>query len=340
MNNIVKRFTRGIVASAAIGLASTSFAEAPVERTMCLWDPIGASGPIYQALKDYQVSALKWGVKLNLKVYTADVVAAEDFKAGICDMVNLPGILARSYVPFAGTIDAIGAIPTYDHLKVILETFASAKAAKYMTSGEYEVVSVVPLGAAYAFMADRSTTTIADLAGKKIPVLDNAPEIQMFVAQAGMTPVSATLATMFSKFNNHAVDLTAAPAIAFEPLELHKGLEPNGGIIEFPLIQITLQLLSRKARLPEGFGQSSREYAVSNFDDAVKVIRQSETSIPKKYWITIPEDKKIGWTELFRLNRIALRDKGIYDGKALTVFRKIRCSKEPDLAECTAADKE
>ncbi|MBL4868527.1 MAG: hypothetical protein JKY67_19355 [Pseudomonadales bacterium] len=209
-----------------------------------------------------------------------------------------------------------------------------------MTSGVYEVVSIAPIGAAFAFFSDRNVQDISDLAGRKIPVLDNAPEIQMFVAQAGLTPVAATLATMFSKFNNHAVDITAAPALAYEPLELYKGLEPDGGIIDFPLIQITLQLVARKARLPEGFGQSSREYAVANFDDAIKMIKQSEDGIPKKYWITIPDEKKVGWTEMFRLNRIALRDKGIYNAKALTVFRKIRCSIEPDLAECTAIDKE
>ena len=38
--------------------------------------------------------------------------------------------------------------------------------------------------------------------------------------------------------------------------------------------------------------------------------------------------------------RVALRDQGQYDERMLTLLRKIRCSKDATLAECTAANPE
>ncbi|MBL4793961.1 MAG: hypothetical protein JKY24_00210 [Pseudomonadales bacterium] len=345
MTNLLTRIATAVVTTAVIGFtpiaAATPSTTTPlVERTMCVFDPIGASGPLHEVIKEYQIAALGWGVRLDLKSYNDERVASEDFKAGICDIVDVSGIRARSYNEFTGTIDSIGAIPTYEHLRTILGTLSTKKAAKYMISGEYEIATILPVGALYGFVADRSIRDIKDLAGKKITVLDNTPEMQLFVAQAGLTPVPATLATVFSKFNNHTVDITGAPAIAYEPMELYKGLEPNGGILNFPLLQITLQVIIRRDKFPVDFAQQSREYAFEHFDEAIAVIKQSEDRIPKKYWINVPDEKKIGWTEVMRQTRIALVGEGIYNAKALTLFRKIRCSKEPDLAECSADDME
>ena len=70
------------------------------------------------------------------------------------------------------------------------------------------------------------------------------------------------------------------------------------------------------------------------------MIKMSETGIPQKYWVHIRKEDSIAWSEVFRKNRLALRDENIYDGKALTLFRRVRCNLEPSLPECTAVDKE
>ena len=143
-----------------------------------------------------------------------------------------------------------------------------------------------------------------------------------------------------SKFNNRTVDIAGGPALVFEPMELHKGMDPDGGIIRYPMLQITVQILSRRAQFPDTFGQQSREYVTGNFDTAMKMVLDSEARIPEKYWIEVDGANEGDWAEIFRQNRILLRDKGIYDGKALTLFRKIRCKMDASRAECSADDKE
>ncbi|OUS23640.1 hypothetical protein A9Q99_26710 [Gammaproteobacteria bacterium 45_16_T64] len=329
----------------SIGLWASLIELATAEKsttavTMCAFDPIGGNGPIFQAFVDYQTTALAWGATIKLIPYTDERVASEDFKAGVCDLVNLSGLRARSYNHFTGTLDSIGSIPTYKHLKTTLATLAKKNAAKFMRSGEYEVIGILPIGAIYPFVTDKSINSPEALAGKRIAVLDNAPEMQILVAQSGMTPVASTLSNAFAKFNNHTVDIAGGPALAFEPMELHKGMEPNGGIVNFPLLQATLQMVARTDALPAEFGQSSREYISSNFDTALKLITEAEQRIPNKYWIDVKNTNGENWDEVFRQNRLALRDEGIYDAKALTVLRKIRCSLDPRRSECTAPDKE
>ena len=44
---------------------------------------VGANGPLFAITKEFQPVALKRGIKLELRAYTDEKVAAEDFKAGL-----------------------------------------------------------------------------------------------------------------------------------------------------------------------------------------------------------------------------------------------------------------
>ena len=128
-------------------------------------------------------------------------------------------------------------------------------------------------------------------------------------------------------FDNGSVDVTYGPAIVYEVMELYKGLEPNGGVIRFPLAQLTMQILIRKAKFPAEFGQKSREFFLSRFDQGVELVNRYEDKIPEKWWTFIPDSDKTNYNEVFRQARIKLRDKGIYNAKMLTVMRRLRCKK-------------
>jgi len=311
-----------------------------VPKKMCVFDLLGANGPTYAQAKDYKTAALAWGVELGLKPYTSERVAAEDFKAGLCDAVMFTGIRARQFNSFTGSLDAIGAMPSYQHLKSVISTISAAKAAKLMVNESYEVAGVFPGGAAFMFVNDRNIDTVGELAGKRIAILDSDPAQVEMVTFVGASPVGTSIANMFSKFNNGSVDVTYGPAIVYEAMELYKGLEPNGGVIQFPLVQLTMQIMIRQAEFPEGFGQKSREFALGQFDSGVDLIKRYEKKIPQKLWIAIPEVEKTGYLEVFRQSRIRLRDKGIYNAKMLKLMRMLRCKKDPQQAECTSTDKE
>lgn len=321
-------------------VSSISQASQLTPLTMCVFDFVGNEGPIHKRMKEYKIDATRWGVDLSFKVYTDDRVASEEFKNGVCDMLNLPGLRAREYNDFTGTLNAVGAIPTYKHLGMIIKTLSSEKASKLMRKGEYEIIGISPIGAIFLFVKDKNISVPADMAGKRITVLDTAPETGYLAEKIGLTPVSSSIMNALQKFNNHAVDITGAPGLAYEPMEMYKGLEPNGGIINWPSLQVTMQLIVRWEKLPEGFGQKSRELMANKYLADIKQIEQSEQTIPEKYWIEISDKAKDEWNELFRESRLALRDRKVYNKKALTLFRKVRCKVDPNLAECTSKDKE
>ncbi len=309
--------------------------------TMCLFDFVGQDGPVHKTMKDMLPDFMRWGVNLEFNLFTDDRVASEVFKNDGCDMLNLPGLRAREYNRFTGSINAIGAIPTYEHLKMVLASLTSAKSARYMQSGDYEVIGISPIGAIFLYVNDRRIVKPLDMAGKRITVLENAPETAYLAKELGLTPVSSSILNALQKFNNKAVDITGSPGVAYEPLELYRGLEPDGGIIEWPTIQVTMQLLIRRDKLPNPeFAQNVRELIFSKYDYEIKKIVEAEERIPQKYRIKINDDAKNAWNDLFRKSRIALSQQGIYERKALTLFRAVRCRFDPVLAECSAQDRE
>ncbi len=309
-------------------------------KKMCVFDLLGANGGTYSQMKDYKTAALAWGVELELKPYTSERVAAEDFKSGLCDMVSFTGIRARQFNSFTGTLEALGAIPSYEHLKSVITTISSKKAAKLMLSDPYEVAGIFPMGAVYLFANDRTIDTVGELAGKRIAIMNSDPAQVEMITFVGASPVSTSIANMYSKFNNGSVDVVFGPSLVYDAMELNKGLEPNGGVINFSIVQLTMQIIIRKNEFPTGFGQQSREFSLDQFNSSVELLNKYESTIPQHLWVTISETNQTEYLEMFRQTRIRLRDKGIYNGKMLKLMRMIRCKKDPAHPECTAADKE
>ena len=151
--------------------------------------------------------------------------------------------------------------------------------------------------------------------------------------------ISCVIASPCS-FNTGAVDVTYGPAVVYEAMELYKGLQTNGGVVNFPLAQLTLQIIIHKTDFPEKFGQKSREYSLAQFDKAVLLAKNHEHRIDPQWWLSISEFNQKRYHDIYRKTRISLRNKGVYDAKMLTIMRMVRCKKDPHLPECTATDKE
>ena len=160
-------------ATAALALTLTPTAQAAEKRTMCVFDIIGANGDIYNIMKDYKTAALGWGIDLELKPYTDEKIASEDLKAGQCDAAVLTGIRGRQFNSYTGSMDSIGAIPSYDAMRTVITVLASGNPSinEKLVSGPYEVGGVAPMGAAYLFVKDRTIDTVGELSGKSIAVL-------------------------------------------------------------------------------------------------------------------------------------------------------------------------
>lgn len=280
---------------------------------------------------------------VNLKVYTDERVLTEDFRAKKCDGAGISNIRARQFNAFVGSIDAIGAVQSYKQLTSVIQLLARPEFDSKMVNKDYEVVGVVPLGAAYIMVNDRKINTLPKAAGKKVAVMNFDGTQKKLVQNVGAQPVSVDLTSVGGKFNNREVDVMAAPALLFDPLELHKGMQDKsgkvvGGIIRFPLVQVTGTLIMHRDKFPVGMGSVAREIISKQLAPAFKFVDQLEKNIPEKYWMDIPEGDKPGYMKIMREARIQMTKEGYYNAEMMKILKKIRCGQTPSNFECSLND--
>ena len=219
-----------------------------------------------------------------------------------------------------------------------MQGLASPNFAKYMTNGKYEVVGVIPVGDAFLMVNDRNINTVAKAAGKKIAVLDYDQAQKIMVQQIGAQAVSADVTNFGSKFNNGQVDIIGAPAAVFKPLELHKGLGSKGAIVNYPLLQVTGNIIIRPDKFPAGYGQKSRDWIKTQLPRANSIIGKMKADIPAKYWMQVPEGDKPGYQKLMRESRISLTKQGVYNKQMMKILWQFRCKNDPKNFECALQD--
>ena len=303
-------------------------------QMLCVWDPLGSQGDYSTMLKDYQLAAKRWGVQLEVSFYTDEAKSVEDFKGSKCDMLNMIGFRARLFNPATGTLEAPGAIENYAQMRDVLGALASPKAAKLMLAGNYEVTGIVPIGAGYPFVIDRKINGLGPVRGKKIAIMSWDPLQALLVNQVGAVPTPLEFTQFASKFNSGAVDIMIAPMALYKPLELSKGIGNHGGIIHRPMLQFTLQLMAKHDKFPPGFGQSSREYMLTQLNYALGVIHNQESAVDQSQWIYANTAELRDYNRIMREARAHLTAAGYYDRRMLNLLKRVRCKGQTDAVEC------
>lgn len=344
MMNCVALLRRCLVAT-LLALAPAAHAADAVPRLKvstgpkaCIFDLMGSQGENYALARDILLQAQREGVQMQLVPYMNEAVAYEDFKAGQCDAVMITNLRARQFNRFVGSVDAIGAVPNEQTLRAVLSLLLSPKSAERMVSGPFEVAGIVPLGAVYPFVDDRSINTLAKAAGKKIAVFDWDRTQRKLVQNIGAMPVSSDILNFATKFNNGQVDIIAAPGIAFRPLELHRGLGTKGAIVNMPFMQITAVMVIRHEKFKPGDGQRLRSVVASRLDNSFALIKRSEADIPSQYWSRVPQVEVDDYFRLMREARVAMTQDGEYDPDMMRFLKRVRCRYEPANAECILDD--
>lgn len=280
---------------------------------------------------------------INLRVYTDERVLTEDFRSKRCDGAGISNIRARQFNPFVGSIDAIGAVQNYKQLTTVIQLLARPEYDAKMVNRDYEVVGIIPLGAAYIMVNDRRIDTLSKAAGKKVAVMNFDGTQKKLVQNVGAQPVSVDLLTVGGKFNNKEVDIMAGPALLFKPLELKKGMTDKngnvvGGIIRFPLIQVTGTLIMHRNKFPAGMGPIAREMISKQLSPAFQFVDKLEREVPDKYWFDIREADKPGYIKIMREARIQMTKEGFYDPTMMKILKKVRCGQTPSSFECALND--
>lgn len=307
-------------------------------KKFCMYDPVGKNGPAMTFFSDLKAKAIAWGLDIELHAYTDEKVASNDFKAGLCDGTFLTSILSSPYVPFGGTLNAIGGINNPAQLGIVLKALTNPKVGELLVNGNYEMVGTLPVGAVYLFVNDRNIDTVDEFSGKKISILNEDPQSMKLANMVGSSPVGTSLTTFAGQFNNGNIDILPMVALGYNVFELYHGLGENGGIIDEKLNYGMMQLVIHKDRFDGDFGQRMREYILARIPDINKMVEDAEAEIPAKYWIKTDEKTKNDYVKLQRNIRLALKSEGALDEKALKMLWKIRCSNEPSNAECSTPE--
>jgi len=313
----------------------------PLNVRACVFDIAGAQGQIWNLAKDLALEAKKWNVHAELRLYTDERVAAEDYKAGQCDLVTLSLLRAKQFNFVVGSIDAPGNLPHYEAAKTLLHTLANPQFSKMAIHGPYQVVAIAPIGSIFVMVNDRKIDSIEKAAGKRVAVLEWDRSQARMISGLGAQPVPSDITNFGGKFNNGQVDIIAAPALAFEPLELYKGLGDKGAIFRFPLLIAHGAILIRRDKLlpqvPDLDARllSLQRYALQFVDPYLDMIKRQEAQVPAKYWMDLKPDDNIKYKSMLREARLALTMEGIYSAATMNLLKRVRCRHDPANMECS-----
>ncbi|MFT3859047.1 MAG: DUF6091 family protein [Aquabacterium sp.] len=334
-------------------LSATAWMAEAVPLKFCVFDVMGTGGEAYSMSRDYVIAMQRNDVDIELKAYLNEGLAAEDYRAGRCDALLATAFRTRPFNPVAASTDTIGATTvlrkgmvdinaSYDVLRKLVQTYAtpSPLVSRLMINGEHEVGGVLPIGPAYPFVNDRRISSLDAAQGKRVAALEYDRSQAAIIQKVGAIPVPVDITNVHLKFNSGQVDVVNLPTLAFLPLELQRGMGKRGGVARFPLMIVTYQMVFRRSKLPEGFGQVSRSYWLSQFDRVLQLIRNGDATIPPSAWIDIGPEDSVKYVTLMRDIRIQLAQEGFFDKRGLKILKRIRCHVAPEDTECKTKQEE
>jgi TRAP-type C4-dicarboxylate transport system substrate-binding protein len=316
----------------------------PVNVRFCIFDPMGPNGKITQTAKDLAVAARDWNFMVDIKTYTDERVATEDFKAGQCEGVAISSLRARQFNTSVGSVDAPGNLRNYAEMKTLLQMLANPVVASLAINGKYQIAALIPIGSIFVMVNDRNINSIEKAAGKRVVVLDWDPTQAKMISGIGAQPVPADFATYAGKFNNGQADIIAAPAMGYKPMELYKGIGKNGGVIRFPLLQATASIVIRRdlilPKIPDMDARLNqvRQFGLQYIDAVFTLLKDAENDIPKKTWIELSKSDQERYYKMLREARLHMTRDGIYDPVMMSLLKRVRCKHVPSDAECGLFD--
>ncbi len=317
----------------AFAIPSLSYAQ-----KICVFDPAGTQGDAYSLMKDYALAAKQWGADITLKAYVSDQKATDDYKDGKCDALSSIGYRIRQFNTFTGSIDSFGQIPSDSIARSVLGLMANPKLASEMVSGDNEIVGVSAFGMLYPMTNDRNINTMAKMMGKRFGILDFDSTQKETVQKLGGIPVGTSLSSIGTLFNAGKLDLIFLPPYAYNALDIGKGMGTKGAIAKYPVAFITMQIVIRRDKFPEGYGPKSRTWIAAQLDRQFKNNKRLEDSIDPRLWEDLPDADKKGYDRILREVRISFQWQGIYSKRMASITKKARCVKAPTNYECAQND--
>jgi hypothetical protein len=333
----MNKMNKGKILLAASLFLFAHSAQAKVD--ICVFDLLGKAGESYKLMEDWLLASKNWNADVGLKIVADEAQAEREFRAGNCDGVYMTSIRARAFNKFAGSIDALGGVPSnaiaQKAISYALDQRNSKRLVSRLEGQVYEVAGIGQLGAAYIFVKDRNINTVEKIAKKKFAVLGHDAAQRIMVQRINAKPVASEISNFVSKFNNGQADIVAAPAYAYRPLEIYKGMGPNGAMINFPVVNVTADLIIRPDKFPQDFAAKSRQWFLKQLPRSMAMVQRLEAGIPAKLRIQLSSEDRTAYQRLLREGRIDLTRQGIYDETMMRVLKRARCTVERTNFECS-----
>lgn len=306
------------------------------ERTVCVWDVLGKQGPIYAALIDQRIRLSHYGIAVNVEAYTNEQHVVDKLKEGFCDTSIMSGAKAKQFNDFTGSIESLGGVPTRRHMKYLLQVLASTHAYKKMVQGNYHVVGVIPIGFNYLFthtptqprlsrLLNRQTTAAA----VKQDVSQNALFSQF---DTKLLPVQNTSGAA-GAYNSAEADVFMSPLVGFNMFSLGEGLK-TGSILDYPLSQMTLQVISRLDTIPMEVGQFLREDIFVKTNMFYRKVENNTRGVPREKMLKLSADDEAVLDAKIQQVRQKLTDNGSYNAGMMKLQKNIRCKIDKQRDEC------
>lgn len=323
----------------ALSAATLFVVATPVQakQEICVFDLLGKAGESYKLIEEWKLSAQTWQGDIELIPYQDEEKAEKDFDAGKCDGVYMTSMRARKYNKFAGSVDAVGAVTSnaiaQKAISYVLDKRNRHRLTATVNGDKFEVAGIIQVGLAYIFVRDKNIDTIEKAKGKKFAYLHYDQAQKAIVESIDLVAVPSDISDFVKKFNSGKVDVIAAPAYAYKPLEISKGLT-NGALFDFPVVNITGDLIIRPSKFPANFGAQSRQWFIKKLPSNFSMVQRLEAGMNAKK-ITLSNEDRERYQKMLRDGRMNLTKQGVYDSTMMNVLKRARCTVERTNFECS-----
>ncbi|MFC3902168.1 hypothetical protein SAMN05421749_1056 [Acinetobacter marinus] len=321
------------LATGVFGLMALSSVQAASQQ-ICVFDIMGSNGDIMAIAKDYTLVAKQWGVDIEAKTYTSLEQALSDFEAKKCQAIIADNYATKKYNTFMGTVGAVGAVHNHDLATKIFYALGSPKLASKLKSKNYEVAGYIPYGLAYIFTKDKTINSVKTMRGKRLGVLGIDPSQARMATRLGMTPVNMSFDSAASDFRKGKMDIVPAPKVVYKPFEVQKIIGSQGGVANYPLAFMSMNLIMHRDAFPASLGQKSRAWFSKKTPQMMKMVERWDATVPAQVTYGIPEEDRQSYDLLLSQLRKEFIANKTYDAAMITLIRHLRCNQDPSFIEC------
>jgi hypothetical protein len=271
---------------------------------------------------------------MDVAAYTDEQDVVDKLKSGECDTSVMSGVQAKQFNNFTGSIGALGGLPSRKHMKYLLQVLASTHAHKKMQQGDYHIVGVIPVGENYLYTHDEKKPTLKrTFSGQASIVGSDASQKALFDSFGMKIIKEKSTAAAAGAYNLANADVLMAPLVGYNMFNLGAGLK-SGSIVDYPLSQMTLQIVSRIDTIPPEVGQFLREDMFVRLNMMYRIIEKNSREVPReKMFKFSPREERILDTIIATI-RQQVTDDGGYDKGMMKLQRKIRCKIDKAREEC------